>query len=69
MACKYFFCVCVFFPAKKNLTEVRQLFFKLKDEVFSNPKAGFVYNTKALERILQNVFGIQQCMKDKIKPK
>ena len=42
---------------KKSLREIRQLFFRLKDEVFGSGRLGLGYNTKGLEEIFKNVFG------------
>ena len=43
--------------AKKSLVEMRQLYFKLRHEVFSHSRGGFGYNTEALEKIFKESFG------------
>ena len=61
-------CVVMFvvlFPiAKKSLQELRQLYFKLKDQVFARDRMGFAYNTDALESILKEEFGEDMVMSD-----
>ena len=42
---------------KKSLREIRQLYFRLKDEVFGSGRLGIGYNTKRLEEILKDEFG------------
>ena len=54
---------------KLSLTELRRLFFKLKEDVFSNPKLGIAYNTDTLETILQNELGTDIKMSDVKHPK
>jgi len=46
--------------ADKSLNELRQLYFKLKDEVFGKSRASVAYNTEALERILKKELGDQR---------
>lgn len=55
--------------AKKSLKELQQLMFKLKDEVFANPRAGFAFNTKAMERMIMEEFGTDMLMCHVKKPK
>lgn len=56
-------------PARKSLQELRQLYFRMKEEVFSSPRAGFAFNTRALERILQEELGSEIRMGDVKRPK
>lgn len=52
------FVPCYFpFSAKKTLKEIRQLYYRLKDDVFASPRFGISYNTEALERLLIDIFG------------
>ena len=46
--------------ADKSLYELRQLYFKLKDEVFGKSRKSVAYNTEALERILKKELGDQR---------
>ena len=55
--------------AKKSLRELRQLYLKLKNEVFASPKFGVVFNTEALERLLKDTLGEHMKMKDVAHPK
>ena len=55
--------------ANKSLRELRQLYLKLKNEVFASPKFGVVFNTEALERLLKDTFGEDLKMKDVAHPK
>lgn len=48
--------------AKKSLIEIRQLYYKLKDDVFASPRFGVAYNTSALNEILKNLFGTEMTM-------
>lgn len=43
--------------------------FKLKDEVFSKPRAGFAFNTKAMEKMILDQFGEHMTMNDVKRPK
>lgn len=45
------------FAGKKTLREVRQFYFKLKDEIFGNSKTNLAFDTKELEGFLQDAFG------------
>ena len=42
---------------KKSLRELRQLYFRMKDEVFGRGRFGMAYNTDKLEEILKQEFG------------
>ena len=55
--------------AKKNLSELRQLYFKLKDRVFSEGRLGLAYSTASLEKVLQEEFGTEARMSDVRHPK
>lgn len=59
----------VFFAGKKSLKELQQMCFKLKDEVFSKPRAGFAFNTKAMEKMILDQFGEHMTMNDVKRPK
>jgi calcium-independent phospholipase A2 len=50
--------------AKKNLSELRQLYFKLRDHVFSAGRMGMGYNTESFERVLKQEFGTEALMSD-----
>ena len=68
------YCLCCLgvislLTAGKSLLEIRQLYFKMKEEVFSRPRAGFAYNTRALEKLLQDELGTEMCMGDVKRPK
>ena len=53
--------------AKRTLAELRQVYFKMKEEVFS---AGFgTDNTKALEDLLKETIGENMRMSDVTEPK
>ena len=54
---------------KKNLSELRHLYFKLKDHVFAHERLGFAYNTAALEKILKEEFWTEMIMSDVTFPK
>ena len=60
---------CVLTLAKKSLWELRQMYLKLKDEVFASPKFGVVFNTEALERLLKETLGVTMKMGDVTHPK
>ena len=55
--------------AGMSVTEVRQLYFKMKDAVFGNPKGGVSFNTAALQDLLFETFGNDLCMNDVTSPK
>ena len=48
--------------AKKSLQEIRQLYYRLKDDVFASPRFGMAYNTSALEELLVDLFGTEMTM-------
>ena len=48
--------------AKKSLWEIRQLYYRLKDDVFASPRLGMAYNTSALEKLLVELFGTDMTM-------
>ena len=60
------FCLLLilFCVAGKSLKEMRQLYFKMKDQVFSNDRFGFGYNTEVLEKLLIEEFGTELRMSD-----
>lgn len=55
--------------AKSTLREVRQLYFKLKEQIFGKSRAGMAYDTDALERLLRETFGGVVHMNDVKHPK
>lgn len=55
--------------AKKTLPELRQLYFKLKEQIFASPRFGFAYNTEALESLLKETLGSEIRMCDVKEPK
>ena len=58
-----------FLAAKMSLKEIRQLYFKLKEEVFANPNFGIGFNTDALERLLLELPGAKMRMSEVRSPK
>ena len=60
------FCCCI---AKKSLKELQQMCFKLKEEVFSKPRAGIAFNSKAMEKMVVDEFGVKMTMNDVKRPK
>ena len=63
---RYFFLL-----GKKTLAELRQFYFKLKEDVFTTHGIGGLggYNTDELERILKEVLGTEKRMSDIKEPK
>ena len=56
--------------AKKSLSQLRQLYFKMKDEVFGKTKgAGMSFNTAGLEKIFKREFTEHMCMDDVTYPR
>ena len=55
--------------AKKSLSQLRQLYFKMKDKVFGSDRFGFAYNTEALEKLLKDEFGSSMKLSDVDFPK
>lgn len=56
--------------AKKSVSQLRQLYFKMKDEVFGETRHGGVsFNTEGLERVLKEVFTEHVCMDDETYPR
>ena len=53
---------------KKTLSELRQMYFKMKEDIFA--KSGFEigYNTNALEKILKQTFDSDMKMSDMKEP-
>lgn len=52
------------FTAKKSVTEIRQLYFRMKDEIFGKVKGGMTFNTAGLEALLKEEFSEHVCMDD-----
>lgn len=57
------------YTAKKSLVQLRQLYFRMKDEVFAKVKGAVSFNTPALEKILKEVFTETRCMDDESYPR
>ena len=55
--------------AKKNLSEMRQLYLKLRERVFSAGRLGMGYNTESFEKVLKEAFGTEALMSDVTHPK
>jgi calcium-independent phospholipase A2 len=56
--------------AKKSLAELRQFYFRMKEEVFAKGGlGGFSYNTDALEEILKDILGTEMKMSHVKEPK
>lgn len=69
-------CVCasIFLPlpistAKKSLVQLRQLYFRMREEVFRKSKGSMSFNTVGLEQILKKIFTETQCMDDETYPR
>ena len=54
---------------KKSLREIFQLYFRMKDKIFSKPRIGFGFNTDVLEEILQECLDPDVKMTDVTHPK
>lgn len=54
---------------KKSLHEIFQLYFMMKDRIFSKSRLGFGFNTEALEEILQDYLDPDIKMTDVTHPK
>ena len=54
---------------KKSLREIFQLYFMMKDRIFSKSKIGFGFNTEVLEEILQEYLDPDIKMTDVTHPK
>jgi hypothetical protein len=57
------------YKGKKSLSELRQIYFKLKEEIFAKSGFGIGYNTEALEKILKSSFDSKMKMSDIKEPK
>ena len=55
--------------AKKSVSELRKLYFKMKDKVFGSVRFGVAYNTEALEQILKDELGSDTKLSDVEFPK
>ena len=55
--------------AKKSLTQLRQMYFRIKDEVFGKVKGAMSFNTVGLEKILKKEFTETRCMDDETYPR
>jgi len=54
---------------RTSLSYIRDLYFRLKEEVFSKGRVGFCYDTKRLEELLIEEFGTEMKMSDVQHPK
>ncbi len=52
-----------------SLRYLRNLYFRLKEEVFSKGRVGFCYDTNKLEELLKEEFGTEMKMSDIQHPK
>lgn len=52
-----------------SLSRLRDLYFQLKEEVFSKGRVGFCYDTVRLEELLKENLGTELCMGDVQHPK
>lgn len=60
----------VIFTAKKSIGQLRQLYFRMKDEIFGKVRhAGMSYNTVGLEKLLREQFTEHMCMDDVTYPR
>lgn len=58
------------FLANKSISQLRQLYFRMKDEIFGQTRHGGVsYNTDGLERVLKEEFKEHLCMDDVTYPR
>ena len=56
--------------AKKSITQLRQLYFKMKDEIFGKARLGGIsFNTLGLEKLLKEEFTEHVCMDDESYPR
>ena len=63
----FFFIV---YTAKKSIAQLRQLYFKMKDEIFGKARLGGIsFNTVGLEKILKDEFTERVCMDDESYPR
>ena len=60
---------CCYNVAKKTLSELRKLYFRMKDEVFGKSFVGVSYDTDSLEKILKEEFGEEMIMNDVTYPR
>ncbi len=58
-----------FFPGKQSLKGLRQLYFKLKDRIFSKARYGYGYDSEVLDEILQEYLDPDIKMTDVSHPK
>lgn len=56
--------------AKKSIAQLRQLYFKMKDEIFGKARLGGIsFNTLGLEKLLKEEFSEHVCMDDESYPR
>lgn len=55
--------------AKKSLAQLRQLYFRMRDEVFGKARGAMSFNTAGLERIFKEEFTETRCMDDESYPR
>lgn len=56
-------------PGGKSLTQLRELYFRLKEQIFARSRMGYAYNSKALEELLKEELGTELNMCDVEYPK
>ena len=62
--------LCMTIIAKKSIGQLRQLYFRMKDEIFGKMRhGGMSYNTLGLEKLLREEFTEHMCMDDESYPK
>ena len=60
----------IVYTAKKSIAQLRQLYFKMKDEIFGKARLGGIsFNTVGLEKILKDEFTERVCMDDESYPR
>ena len=61
--------VVVLLAGKMSISDVRKLYFRVRNDVFMDARAGISFDTDALEKILQNVVGKEMRMSDVTYPR
>ena len=56
-------------PGNMSLVQLRQLYFRLKQQIFANTRLGYAYNSRGLEELLQDELGTDLRMCDIKHPK
>lgn len=55
--------------AKKSIAQLRQLYLKMKDDIFGKRVGGISFNTLGLEKLLKEEFTEHICMDDESYPR